>query len=306
MRWQVKAAVQKGLSVLPRGEELNYVLQRKVTRKLPAGDDQFFLHAGEAVRHLQAWERHAGGAVSDVRAYEFGAGWDLIGQLTLWALGIRTQVVVDIDAHMRWELVSHSVEQLHRHHARVEAIAGRELRRPDPAPVGSQAELRERFGIDYRAPLDARATGFPAGSFDLITSTFTLEHIPGEDIAQIMRECARLLAPGGIVSCSVDMQDHYSFDDPRISAYNFLRYGERRWRLVNSSLHHQNRLRARDHLQLVEQAGLRVIDTRLSEPDEALRARLAALPLAEPFASDYTRDELAPTAIDIVATRDAA
>lgn len=306
MRWQAKAAVQKGLSVLPQGERLNYVLQRKVTKKLPAGDDQFFLHAQEAFRHVEAWERHGGGDLAAVRGYEFGAGWDLVGPLTLWALGVGSQVLVDIDAHMRWELVNHSADQLHRHHGRLEELAGRALRRPDPAPVGSRGELLERFGIDYRAPLDARATGMPDGAFDLITSTFTLEHIPRDDIAAIMRECARLLAPGGIVSCSVDMQDHYSFDDPRISVYNFLRYSPRRWRAVNSSLHFQNRLRARDHVELVEQAGLRIVDTRLTEPDAAARAQLDALPLAEPFASGYTRAELEPTAIDVVATRDAA
>jgi hypothetical protein len=34
----------------------------------------------------------------------------------------------------------------------------------------------------------------------------------------ILVECRRLLRPGGLVSCSVDMHDHCSFDDSRLRA----------------------------------------------------------------------------------------
>jgi SAM-dependent methyltransferase len=298
MRWQYKAAVQKTLSLVPGGERVNHLLQRTVTKRLPAGDRQFLLHFDEAARHVRACARRP----QDVRAYEFGAGWDLIGPLSLWALGVSQQVVVDVAAHVRLALVDHSIVQLSRHHAALEERAGRPLRRVDPPPVRSYAELRERFGIDYRAPCNARGTGLGAGSFDLISSTFTLEHIPRDDILAILRECARLVADGGIVSCSIDMQDHYAFDDPRISVYNFLRYSDRRWRLVNSSLHHQNRLRARDYRELFVEAGLSTLDEVVGGPDPQDRARLRMLPLAPRFAGAYSLGELEPTTMVIVAT----
>jgi len=301
MRWQYKVAVQKALSFAPRGEQANYLLQRHVTRKLPAGDEQFFLHFDETARHARGFAEH-GGRQAGVRAYEFGAGWDLIGPLSLWALGISQQVLVDIDAHVRLELVNHSLTRFERHHAGLGQRAGRSLRRVDPTPIRSVAELRERFGIDYRAPCDARGTGLAAGSFDLISSTFTLEHIPRDDIAPILRECARLLADGGIVSCSIDMQDHYSFDDPRISVYNFLRYSDRRWRLINSSLHYQNRLRARDYRELFAESGLSIIDEVLAT-DPGRREQLRSVPLAARFASAYTADELEPYTMVATATR---
>jgi 2-polyprenyl-3-methyl-5-hydroxy-6-metoxy-1,4-benzoquinol methylase len=163
------------------------------------------------------------------------------------------------------------------------------------------AQLLDWFGIDYRAPVDARDTGLPAGSFDLITSTFTLEHIPAPDIAEILRESARLLAPGGVLSSSVDLQDHYSFADPRISVYNFLRFSERSWRLINSPLHYQNRLRAKDQIALHEQAGLRLVDIVPREPDETLLRLLEATPIAAHFRERYTQQELAPTDISLTA-----
>lgn len=303
MRWEHKVAVQKTLSLLPGGgaERANYLLQRRVTKKLPASEHQFLLHFDEAARHLGDCAAHGRRPVETISAYEFGAGWNLIGPLSLWALGVSRQVLVDIDVHLRFELVNHSIAQITRLHGALEARAGRSLRRVHASPVRSLSELQTRFGIDYRAPCDARNTGLPARSFDLISSTFTLEHIPRDDIAPILRECARLLADGGIVSCSIDMNDHYAFDDPRISVYNFLRYTDRRWRLINSSLHYQNRLRARDYRELFAQAGLSTVE-EVYTPDLEHRERLRSLPLAPRFARAYTLDELEPSAMRVMAT----
>src|ERR671913_462734 len=116
MRWQYKAAVQKTLSFVPGGERLNYLLQRHVTKGLPAGDGQFFLHFDQAAGHVRGLAEHGKPQVDVSRAYEFGAGWDLIGPLSMWALGIPQQVLVDINTHLRFELVNHSIAQLARHH----------------------------------------------------------------------------------------------------------------------------------------------------------------------------------------------
>ena len=303
MRWQLKAAIQRALSVVPRGADLNYLLQRHVTHGLPASDWHLERHAAEARRHLDAYERHspAPRPAGELEAYEFGAGWDLIGALSLWSLGVERQTLVDIRPHVRWELVNDAILRLHARHDEFAARAGRPLRRPDPAPVGDLAALARRFGIRYLAPRDARATGFPPAAFDLVSSTFTLEHIPARDVAAIMRECARLLRPAGVLTGAVGLEDHYAFDDPRISVHNFLRYSERRWRMVNSSLHLQNRLRARDYEALARDAGLEVLAADTVLPDAERRRALDALPLAEPFASRYTRDELAPTELFLVA-----
>lgn len=304
MRWEHKVAVQKTLSLLPgrMPERANYVLQRHVTKKLPAPEHQFLLHFDETVRHIDDYEAHGRRPVATIAAYEFGAGWDLIGPLSRWALGVSRQVLVDIDAHLRFELVNHSIAALARMHGTLEERARRSLRRVDASPVQSLNDLQERFGIEYRAPCDARHTDLPASSFDLISSTFTLEHVPRDDISAILRESARLLVDGGVVSCSIDMNDHYAFDDSRISVYNFLRYSDRRWRFINSSLHYQNRLRARDYRELFAQAGLSTIEALIYTPDAEHRKRLRSLPLAPPFARAYTLDELEPSAMRVIAT----
>ncbi|MEE9149463.1 MAG: class I SAM-dependent methyltransferase, partial [Candidatus Tectomicrobia bacterium] len=47
--------------------------------------------------------------------------------------------------------------------------------------------------------MDAAATRFPAGHFDLIVSNIVLHEVPADTLQALMDECRRLLAPGGLV-----------------------------------------------------------------------------------------------------------
>jgi SAM-dependent methyltransferase len=304
MRWLAKAAVQRGLGLVPQGERLNYVLQRHVLRSLPASESVFRRKFARALQHLRADEEHGSGTPpAEACFYEFGAGWDLAIPLSYAALGVGRQVLVDIRPSVRTELVNDSLAAFDRLWDELEAEAGRALR-PLGEPIASPEELEERFGITYLAPRDARATGLPAESVDFVSSTDTCEHIPKDDLAEIFRESRRLLRPGGAFSCRIDLQDHYSYFDPTLSRYHFLRFSDRAWRLVNSPLHHQNRLRSPDYLRLVHEAGFDVVAERPSGPSEERLAELRSLPLAPRFRG-YTPEELGVTILSFVARRPA-
>ena len=304
MRWLAKAAVQKGMGALPQGERLNYVFQRRVLHSLPAGDGALRQKFSRAVQHLRAYEEHGAGVPAAAATfYEFGAGWDLAIPLAYGLLGVGKQVLVDIRPSARVELVNDSLASFERLHGELEEIAGRELR-PPGGPISRLEELEERFGIRYLAPCDARGTGLPAESIDFVSSTDTCEHIPGAELAEIFRECHRLLRPGGAFSCRIDLQDHYAYFDRSLSKYNFLRYSDRAWSLVNSPLHHQNRLRSPDYLQLVRDADFELVVERPSGPSNKGRLELRSLPLAERFRA-YSEDDLGVTVLSFVAVRPA-
>ncbi len=301
MRWVAKAALQRGLGFLPQGERLNYVFQRHVAHSLPADESVFRRKFSRALQHLRAYEEHgpdtpAAGAVF----YEFGAGWELAIPLAYAALGVGRQVLVDIRPSARVELVNENLAAFERLRGELEQENGRELRRLG-GPVGSLAELDQRLGITYLAPCDARDTGLASESVDFVSSTDTCEHIPGNDLARIFRECHRLLRPGGAFSCRIDLQDHYAYFDRSLSKYNFLRYSDGAWRLVNSPLHFQNRLRSPDYLRLVREAGFDVILERPSGPSEDGLEELRQLPLAPRFRNGYTLEELGVTVLSFVA-----
>ena len=206
---------------------------------------------------------------------------------------------MDIRPNLRYELVNVSIERLTRLRGDLEREAGRRLREPGMSSVGSAAELEDRFGIAYLAPCDARATGLDAGSVDFISSTNTLEHIPADDLAPILAECRRLLRPDGVMSSRIDLRDHFCDADARLSPYNFLRYSDRTWRLVNSKLGYQNRLRRPDYLSAFAEADLSIVAENATRPDEGLGA-LRALDLDPRFRA-YPLDELAVQALVVVA-----
>ena len=302
MRWLAKAAVQKGMGALPQGERLNYVFQRRVLHSLPAGDGALRQKFSRAVQHLRAYEEHGPGVPAAAATfYEFGAGWDLAIPLAYGLLGVGKQVLVDIRPSARVELVNDSLASFERLHVEMEEIAGRELR-PPGAPVSRLEELEERFGIRYLAPCDARGTGLPAKSIDFVSSTDTCEHIPGAELAEIFRESHRLLRPGGAFSCRIDLQDHYAYFDRSLSKYNFLRYSDRAWSLVNSPLHHQNRLRSPEYLQLVRDAGFELVVEKPSGPSEAGLKELESLPLAPRFRR-FPPEDVGVTVLSFLAVR---
>ena len=283
MRWLAKAAVQKTIGHLPRGERVNYVFQRHLLRTLPQTDTGFRQKAQRALEHLRAYDEHGPGRpLAEAVYFEFGAGWDLAVPLIFAAAGVGRQILVDINPSARLELAADSLRKLARQRQSLAQDAGRPLRDLDEPPLRTVDDLRA-FGIEYLAPRDARATGLAPGSVDFVSSTDTLEHVPRDDLLAILRECRRLLEPSGVLSSRVDMQDHYSYFDGSVSRYGFLRYPERTWRLFNSPIHYQNRLRYPDYLSLLDEAGFDVVEQHPSRPDERDLELLRVLPLAPEF-----------------------
>lgn len=300
MNWLVKAVIQKGLSALPASERANYVFQRRVARTLPVADAGVRRKFGRALAHFAAFREHGPARPPErVVFYEFGAGWDLLVQLSYAALGVGRQVLVDIRRNVRLELVNESLAALARLRPALAEDAGHELRDLGPPTVAALDELEERFGIAYLAPRDARATGLPDACVDFVSSTNTLEHVPAEDIRPILAECARLLRPDGVMSFRIDMRDHAAYADPNVSPYNFLRFSARAWALVTSSLSYQNRLRYPDYVRLFGEAGLEIVTEAVARPTGGELEALARLELAPEFRA-YALGDLAAHSLAVV------
>ena len=301
MRWLLKALAQQAFSALPKSESVNYLCQRHVTGSLPLGDVGFRRKATRAIQHFAAFRTHGVGHLADATFYEFGAGWDLIVPLGFYSLGVERQILIDIRPNLRLDLVNDSIAKYERLRPDMEQEAGETFRPLGSAAVANAAELERRFGITYLAPRDARDTGLPAGSIDFVSSTDTFEHVPPHDLRLILNECRRLLKKGGLLSARIGLEDHYAYGDPHISRYNYLRFSDRVWRLLNSSLHYQNRLRYPDYVELLESAGFDVVETRVSRASERDLDLLRSIPLAPRFRDRYTPEELGAKALFVVA-----
>jgi hypothetical protein len=166
----------------------------------------------------------------------------------------------------------------------------RSLGRGDWAEISSLDDLAERYRIQYCAPGDARRTGLPDATVDLIYSTSTLEHIPEEDIAKILAECRRISSPHALMSFVIDYHDHYGSADSRITRFNFYRYNDAQWRKFNPRGHYQNRLRHSDFQRLFSELELEsLVDERIVHG--WAEADLDQTPICDTFRR-YSHDDL--------------
>lgn len=259
MHWQAKARAFSVLAAIPFGEDLHYVLQRYVTRRLPRPEKQVRSIYALAQRLVQIYAEYAKQPLQESTFFEFGAGRDLIIPMAFSALGAKRFITFDIERLAKPDLISSNAAIISR-------AAG-----TAHADIPSFKDLEICWNIDYRAPADARATGLPDNSIDCAISVETLEHIPKSDIAAILEELHRILRPDGLALMQIDYGDHYKGFDPSISSFNFLTYSEDEWAPFQSRFQYVNRLRHSEYLELFRKAGFRVIsdrpDRRPAEPE---------------------------------------
>jgi len=288
--WRIKALLQLVFSSIPRGEQLNYLVQRSVG-SLPASDAAFCGTVSYAKRHIDAIRRYYNRSLANATFYEFGAGWDMVIPLAFYGFGVGSQILVDIRRLIRVALINDTIEKYQRMASEL-AVPRRPTAHLNCNKYNFTRLLKQLYGIDYRAPCDAKQTGLPPRSIDCITSTSTLEHIQKEDIPSILRECHRILRDDGLMSVLVDYDDHYSYFDTKVSGYNFLQYSDRMWVMFNPALHYQNRLRHRDYLDLFQAAGFDVVEDQHKEMTETDLKTLERLSLNARF-RNYSSGDLA-------------
>jgi hypothetical protein len=291
VNWKLKAFVQSSISAMPRGTQMNYLLQRYVSRTLPPSTATMSHTLQTTLNDFRFLEKHMSIPLDSAKFYEFGAGVTLIGPLTFYCMGVEKQTLVDLHWLLRRELVNHAIRFLRN--ADNAPFRRKPVPLPDRLTSGELTEyLKSTYGIDYNAPCDARNTHYDSGSFDVVTSKAVFEHVPGIDIPAILAECHRLLAAKGLAAFRTDYQDHYSYCDSRVSIYNFLRYSDAQWRRYSPALNYTNRLRHREYLSLFRAAGFEIVADNTYDIRDEDRVSLRMIPLSARFAG-YSEDELA-------------
>lgn len=276
----IKAAVQGTLSLLPRAQTWNNVLQH-FNRSLSLDDMWFLSKWNQCARHLDKLDPEI--RSRGFTALELGTGWHPITPIGLALSGATCVLSVDLQPLLAPEHVR-ATAQLYRRHielgnvqvpdrrcavARLDDVIAR------AASLDAKAMLAA-LGVEVMIA-DARRLPVADGTVDLLVSNNTLEHIPGAVIAGIFEEFRRVAAGGAVMSHFIDMADHYRSFDRSITVYNFLAYSDRFWTLFNNKLQYQNRLRLPDFRALLVSSGWTVIDEdNAAEPLEVLRrVRLA-------------------------------
>lgn len=230
---------------MPFGTHLHFQLQKHVTKEWPRSSstlEQLFIAATVVYQFTEGNRGHF---------LEIGAGRDLAVAVALRLMGVERVTCVDVSRLAQPGLVDH-------------AAAYMADRLGVVAPKLESWDDIERFGISYRAPTHLQHATLEPSSFDCFFSIDTLEHIPSEDLREVLVEAKRLLKPGGLCVHCIDYGDHYARSDTGLSRFNFLTYTERDWRPFNSRYQYVNRLRHSQYLKLFAEAGMKLIR---DEPD---------------------------------------
>lgn len=291
-RWKQKAIVQKVISYLPFDHRINFLFQKYVTRGVALTDEYFDDRLSHARTHLDNFRRLSGQEVPG-RTLEIGTGWYPVVPIALFLTGVEQIHSVDlrplisrarIATTIRRYLQAHEAGQLAPGLAvipeRLAALTAL-LARWRWTPL---SEMLRAIHVRYLVE-DARHLSLPDDSIDLVHSNNTLEHIYPAVLVPILEEFKRVVRrDGGVMSHFIDMSDHFAHFDRSITIYNFLRFSDRAWQLIDNSVQPQNRLRLPDYLDIYRTIGVPTTDVvhRPGNPGAlagmALAARFAAMP----------------------------
>jgi len=147
--------------------------------------------------------------------------------------------------------------------------------------------LLKRLNINV-VVADAQKTPISKESIDFFVSSGVLEYIPRPVLQGILKEFKRIGSRGAVMSHRLNLVAQYSYFDPSITEFNFLRFTEKQWRWRNSPLIWQNRLRIPDYRDLLTEAGFELVgeESTSGKPED-----LARVPLAPEF-RQYSREDL--------------
>jgi len=256
--WIAKAFVQKAISGLPSdwGHAANDFFRRHVTKGAGLSDRVFEERSTAAARHVEA-----GLSIRDQPVIELGTGWYPVVPVALYLCGFSSITSVDLVQHMNAEglrdvalrfidlndrqtlgelLPHYEAERIER----LRQVVADTSRPATPADVG----LTLMTGDASRLPLPDSYAGF-------IVSNSVLEHIYPDVLKPILVEFHRLMRPDGCMSHAIDLSDHFSHLAGNLTPYNFLRFSDRIWRMIDNHIQAQNRLRLDDYRALFDQTG---------------------------------------------------
>ena len=257
--WILKAAVQKAISLLPNGHRVNYVFQKHVT-KMRLDDalmDQGLIHCADHLRHFRRHHTKQ----TDFTTLEIGTGWYPVVPIGLFLGGAGIITTVDINPLLRAGNVSETIRKFREYHERgrlVEHLPSIEPERlrlllslAEASAVMDLEEIFKILNVRYLVA-DARRLDLPDAFADLIHSNDVFEHIYSNVLKEILIEFKRVAKRDGLMTHFIDMTDHFANMDKSISVYNFLKYTDAQWRVINNDIAPQNRLRLTEYRAMYE------------------------------------------------------
>ena len=279
-KWILKAIFQKLISFFPNPERTNHLFQRYITKGVLLSDYHFGAKMQHAADHYHFFKKY-GNPDPKALILELGTGWYPIVPIFFYLTKSGKTTSIDIQSWMnkksqliciRKILEWYKLGKLEKYNLPLDIVRLEKLK--NIAAREDQYTFEQiNEEIQLRIVLtDARHTQYKDQQFDFICSNNTFEHIHIDMLPGILIEFKRILKSGGLMSHFIDMTDHYCHFDHSISAYNFLNFSEKQWKLIDNNIQPQNRWRFYQYLALFKQLNIPITETQVERGDiEALK-----------------------------------
>lgn len=306
MDWRVKALLQIILSKVPKGEKINFCLQRRFGGLRSPNISSRIQNAIEIANLINKYSKISS---ENQTIMEIGTGWLAVTPLVLATIGYKKIITIDIERYIQQSIVEEMIRQLEavlpvvseglKVNLRNLAENYKNIMNKSMDKMASLDELLEQWCIAYYAPYDARKTSFKNNEIDIIYSSLVLEHISFKMIKELLMEFKRILSSTGLMVHVVDLSDHFSSFDNSITSFNYLKYSDLSWRFWGmNKLNYQNRLRAIDYYRAVDEAGFKIVHKKEFDKKKDL-LQLGKKNLAQVY-RNMSIEELAVNRIQIV------
>ena len=306
MRWYLKSTGFKAISALPGGNRLYGFAQAHLTKttRATAGRVRQKLEVGlEAWRWLEARGRVP--ALRQGAVLDFGAGWHPIIPLLYYALGVPRQYLLDLAPLLTPYQIADTVRLFRQLVTTPDLPWRQEFQRLPEMPTAPNADVTailKSWGLSYHAPYPDQLDQY-RGVADVAICTQVLLYIPPAGLRRCFQIIRDSLKPGGLFLSTVYLMDLYAHEDFRITPYNHLKFSGKFWdHWVNSSMMSFNRLKAPDYLELLREAGFKIVHQEVNAPTPEDYAQLDQVKVHPEFAR-YSREELAAKHLFFVAER---
>ena len=306
MGWRRKSAQFKFLSLLPGGTRLYTAIQEHVTQSTRAGRGRVDQKINVGLDLWQWLQAHDGtGRLIGGNVLDLGAGWHPTIPLLWYAFGNDRQTLVDVFPNMDAAKVADTIRSFREIVSDSQWPGRASLKRlPEiPPPAGPLAgPALAPLGMEYHAPYGNLLATRPA-QYDLAVCTQVLQHIPKSVQVAIFKDLFISLKPGGLFHATVHFVGQFSSPYLQQGQYEHLRLSPETWeRWINSSLMSFNRLKGPDYREILEQAGFRIREFRLTTATTNDLAELKRTRVHPSF-NLYSEQDLAARGVFFVAER---
>lgn len=231
--------------------------------------------------YVKVWQEYGGLNMQGLEIWCHEGGWTPFPALASFLVTGSGGATTNVEARLQKKYIAHAVDGALA--LRIEGIDVPDQRRE----AIESLRAVERFDYVYAAlngclceQVDPRHVPLSDAAYDLCHSGGALEHYHSEELRGFLRECFRVLRPGGVASHVFDHRDHLHHADRRLPFLNHLAYSPRRYGfLFGHPLGYHSRLLPAQVAALFEEAGFERIAVRRMilpdrvyvEGDEALR-----------------------------------